>query len=81
MKTPEDDDFELSKSAKILAIQSERTTSGFAADMPMESLNEIHSAGEASPVWINGFEILPVAARQVTAELVHALMEESEPTR
>jgi hypothetical protein len=80
MKTPRDKDFDLPKSAEILAMQAERTTGGIPADMPMESLNEIHSTWEASPVLINGFEILPIAARLVTAELVQTLMEESERT-
>ena len=79
MKTPRDNNFDLSQSAKILAIQSEHTNSEFTTYMPMESLNEIHSAGGALPVLLNGFEILPVAARRVTVELVRTLMQESEP--
>lgn len=78
MRTTLDIDLDVLKAAKEMATRTKRTCGQVLSDLARNSLVGNKSPRNASPVLVNGFEILLAEDRVVTPELVQKLMEESD---
>jgi hypothetical protein len=77
MRTTLDIDVDVLQAAKEISSRTKQTAGKILSDLARKALTAAES-GDASPVVVNGFEVLPAGGRVVTAELIQKLIEESE---
>ncbi|MDH7502112.1 MAG: antitoxin [Verrucomicrobiota bacterium] len=78
MRTTLDIDDDVLEAAKEISRRTKRTAGKVVSDLARQALVSSHAQVHAGHEVVNGFEIMPASGRVVTAELVKALMEESE---